>query len=251
MKVSIITVVYNNENNILKCINSVKNQTYKYIEHIIIDGDSNDKTVSLINKNLNSKILFQTEKDTGMYNALNKGIKKSSGDIIGILHSDDIFYSNTIIEDIVRNFKKSDDIIYGNGMYFLNFNENARRIYKSNIFSKFYLYFGWIPLHTTIFCRRNIFDNYGLYSEKYKISSDYEISLRWFFNKNINKKFYNKWIVKMQLGGLSTNLDNQKIKSTEDYEIIKKFKLLGIITLFFKILRKVPQYLIPKIIKYK
>ena len=140
MKVSIITVVYNDQKNIINCIKSVENQDYLNIEHIIIDGKSTDSTLKIIKENLSSKIKILSEKDNGMYNALNKGIELSSGDIVGVLHSDDIFYSNKTISSIVDNFNEKTDLIYGKGMYFDDFNSSAKRIYPSNNFNKYFLY---------------------------------------------------------------------------------------------------------------
>ena len=111
------------------------------------------------------------------------------------------------------------------------------------------MYFGWIPLHTTIYVKKEVFDKHGLYEENFQIAGDYEISLRWFTMKSIRKEFLNKFVVKMRLGGKSTTLNSQKLKSSEDYKIILKYKLFGIITLAFKIARKIPQYIKPKIFK--
>lgn len=251
MKISVITIVYNNSSCIEDCIKSVLGQTYNNVEHIIIDGGSNDGTIEIINKYKDKISYFISEKDKGLYDALNKGIKVATGDVIGILHSDDLYYNEDTLSNIAYEFKKSDaDLVYANGQYVERDNTSVtKRIYKSNLFKKWYLFFGWIPLHTTIYVKREIFDEYGLYMTNYRIASDYEISLRWFFNSNIKKVFLNKWVVKMRLGGKSTTIQLQKKKSTEDLEIIKKYNLLGAFTLFFKILRKIPQYIIPRFIK--
>ncbi|SDW46124.1 glycosyltransferase [Lutibacter oricola] len=253
MKVSIITIVFNNEDCIDNCLNSVKNQTYINIEHIVIDGGSIDRTLDRIEPYKNSLGYFISEKDSGLYNALNKGIKKATGDVIGILHSDDVFYSTDSIEKVVKVFQsKNADIVYANGMYVERDDTNkVKRIYKSKPFKRRYLNFGWIPLHTTIFVKKEVFKYEGMYNESYSIASDYDISLRWFKNRELKKVFLNEWLVKMRLGGKSTTASLQKRKSTEDLEIIKKHKLLGGITLLFKIARKVPQYVLPRIITYK
>lgn len=240
--VSIITIVYNNVDYIDKCIKSVSSQSYNYIEHIVIDGNSTDGTIIKIQENLEQIALFISEPDTGLYNALNKGIKCSTGDIIGILHSDDIFYSDHIIDDIVNVFNTQiTDIVYGNGLY-INRKNKVVRDYSSCRYNNKLLLFGWIPLHTTIFVKRDVFNNYGFYNEEYLIASDYDISLRWFLNNNISKYYLNKYLVIMRLGGKSTTLSLQKIKSKEDLIIINKHRLLGFITLIGKILQKIPQY---------
>jgi hypothetical protein len=142
-------------------------------------------------------------------------------------------------------------LVYANGMYVERENtKNVKRIYKSKAYKKRYLPFGWIPLHTTIYVKKTVFDTYGLYDESYSIASDYEISLRWFKEERIKKYFLNHWVVKMRLGGKSTTAKLQKKKSTEDLKIIKNYKLLREVTLFFKIFRKVSQYLAPKLKNY-
>ena len=252
MKVSIITIVYNNAPCIESCIQSVLSQTYPNIEHVIIDGGSTDGTQAII-ENYRSQVgYFISEKDKGLYNALNKGIKAATGDVIGILHSDDLFYETNTISKIVDAFKTSAaDLVYANGMYVERNNiRHVKRVYKSKPFQKRYLNFGWIPLHTAIYVKKEIFQDCGLYDESYAIASDYDISIRWFQNPAIQKYFLNDWVVKMRLGGKSTTLKLQKKKSLEDLKIIKKYHLLGKITLAYKILRKVKQYSLPKIKKY-
>lgn len=253
MKVSIITACYNREKTISSAIKSVASQNYNDIEYIIIDGDSKDKSLQIIHENMNNIDVLISEKDTGIYNALNKGINNSSGEIIGLLHSDDFFYNEQVISKIVAVFKNTDaDIVYANGMYVDEENiKKVKRIYKSKIFKKFYLFFGWIPLHTTIYVKKDVFDKYGLYREDFKIASDYEISLRWFKNDSVKKVFVDEWVVKMRLGGKSTDIKQQKVKSSEDLIIIKEYQLWNKFTLFCKIFRKIPQYLFPVVFKYK
>lgn len=253
MKISIITTCYNREKTIASALDSFIAQDYKNKEYIIIDGDSKDKSMEIITQYKDSIDVLVSEKDAGIYNALNKGIKNCSGDIIGLLHSDDFFYNNQTLTKIADCFQKTGaDIVYGNGLYVDELNiSRVKRIYPSKNFKKNYLKWGWIPLHTTIFVKKEIFEKYGLYREDYRIASDYDISLRWFRNPNIKKHFLDEYIVKMRLGGKSTDMNQQKKKSAEDLQIIQEHQLLGKLTLFFKIFRKIPQYLLPRIIKYK
>jgi glycosyltransferase len=252
VKISIISIVYNNEDHILDCINSVNNQKYDNMEYIIIDGGSTDGTVKKIEENNDRIDVFISEKDKGLYDALNKGIKKATGDVIGILHSDDVFFNQNVLLKVASAFKESKaDLVYGKGVYVSKTNlSKMKRIYSSNNFNKAYLYFGWIPLHTTIFVKKHIFEKYGLYDLSYSIASDYEISLRWFLNDEIKKYYLDCFFVKMRLGGKSTTTKLQKKKSSEDLEIIKSYNLWGVITLFFKIARKIPQYIKPIFFKY-
>lgn len=253
MKVSIITVVYNNKSCISDCLQSVLTQSYPNIEYIVIDGGSNDGTQKEIELVQNKLAYYESNKDNGLFDALNKGIQKATGDIIGILHSDDLFYEPDTIKKVVTGFEKSKaDLVYANGIYVDRANtKNIKRIYPSKPFNKRYLLFGWIPLHTTIFVKREIFQQSGLYDLQYPIASDYDISLRWFTNPQIKTYYLKANVVKMRLGGQSTTLSLQKKKSTEDLDIIRRYQLWGYFTLGCKIARKIPQYVLPRIIRYK
>ncbi|WP_163710558.1 glycosyltransferase family 2 protein [Mangrovibacterium lignilyticum] len=249
MKVTIITVVYNNRENISECIESVLNQSYPNIEHIVIDGNSKDGTQEVISRYHQHLGKYISEKDKGLYDALNKGLKMATGDIVGILHSDDLFYEKETVQKVVNEFKKTEtDLLYANGVYVPKTSlTSVKRVYRSSPLRKYYIKFGWIPLHTTIYIKRDLIEKYGLYDAKYSIASDYDISLRWFKSPEIKKHFFNEWVVKMRLGGKSTSANMQKRKSLEDLEIIKRHGLFGLFTLGCKIARKIPQYLMPRI----
>ena len=253
-KVTIITSVYNNQDYISQCINSVINQSYKNIEYIVIDGKSPDRTAQIV-ESLQKEYGFKfiSDKDNGLYDALNKGIKLATGDIIGVLHSDDMFYDKYSVEKVVNAFNASNaDLVYANGIFVdREHPEEIKRIYSSAKFKKWYLFFGWIPLHTTIYVKRELFGDYGLYKLDYSIASDYEISLRWFTNDIIKKHFSDEFVVKMRLGGKSTTASLQKKKSSEDLQIINQYKLYGWFTLCCKIVRKIPQYIKPYLKKTK
>ncbi|MGB5943450.1 MAG: glycosyltransferase family 2 protein [Leeuwenhoekiella sp.] len=249
MKVSIITIVYNNDNHIASCIESVLEQEYEEIEHIIIDGGSTDDTLKVIKKYKDNLAYFISERDEGLYNALNKGIRQATGDVVGILHSDDNFFNERSVTKIVNAFKEKEaDLVYAKGIFVDKGDINkVIRTYPSNPYKSSLIKYGWIPLHTTIFVKREIFDKYGLYREDFKIAGDYEISLRWFTNDTIKKHYLDKWLVKMRIGGKSTTPKFQKLKSAEDLQIIKEYDLPGNFTLGFKILRKIPHYIIPRV----
>lgn len=252
MKISIITIVYNNRPCIAECINSVLSQDYPDIEYIVIDGGSTDGTVDIIRQYADKIACFHTGKDKGLYDALNKGIEKATGDYIGILHSDDLFYAPDTVSKVVAELSRtSADVLYANGMYVDRENPgHVKRIYPAKPYRSSYLYFGWIPLHTTIYVRKDLFHKLGMYDLRYSIASDYEISLRWFKDATVKKVFLNEWVVRMRLGGKSTTARLQKKKSTEDLQIIREHGLLGYFTLFCKIGRKIPQYIMPKLRKY-
>jgi len=244
IKVSIITVVYNNRENIRDCIESVISQSYPHIEHIVVDGGSKDGTQQAIAPYLKHLGAYVSEPDKGLYDALNKGIGLATGDVVGVLHSDDLFYERHTVAKVVKAFEQSQaELVYANGMYVPKDNPLLiRRVYKAKPFFKHYMNFGWIPLHTTIYVKRELFEQYGLYDDSFAVASDYDISLRWFKNSAISKHFLDDWVVKMRLGGKSTNMKMQKRKSSEDMIIIKRHHLPGVFTLACKIGRKVPQY---------
>lgn len=253
MKISIITTCYNRENTIATALESFRSQDYKNKELVVIDGASKDHSVEIINQYREDIATFISEKDTGIYNALNKGIANCTGDIIGILHSDDFFYDEKTLSAVAACFKNNNaDIVYANGQYVSEEDlSRVKRIYKSDPFKAGYLPFGWIPLHTTIYVKREVFEKLGVYREDFRIASDYEISLRWFQDSSLKKVYLNRWVVKMRLGGKSTDMTQQKRKSSEDLKILKEKKLWGKTTLAFKIARKIPQYILPKLIQYK
>lgn len=250
MKVSIITIVYNNCCYIGDCIESVISQTYPDVEHIVVDGGSLDGTTAVIDKYRPHLAAVVSEPDKGLYDALNKGIKLATGEVVGILHSDDLFYGPGTIQQVVDELRASGaDLLYANGMYVPRDDESiVKRVYKAKPFMHHYMRFGWIPLHTTIFVKRELFDRYGLYDDSFAIASDYDISLRWFKNPEVKKHFFDAWVVKMRLGGKSTNPKLQKRKSSEDLYIIKRHELHGLFTLACKIGRKIPQYLYPRLV---
>ncbi len=252
MKISVITTCYNREHSIASALESYIAQDYPNKEYVIIDGNSKDQSMEVISRYKDHINVLVSEPDTGIYNALNKGIKNCTGDVIGLLHSDDFFYDEHTLSKIAECFEKSGaDIVYANGMYVDESDTSkVKRIYTAKPFQKKYLKWGWIPLHTTIFAKAEVFEKYGWYREDYRIASDYDISLRWFLNPKLKKEFLNAYVVKMRLGGKSTDMQQQKRKSSEDLQIIREHHLWGKVTLFFKIARKIPQYIIPKIKKY-
>lgn len=253
MKISVITTCYNRKNTIASALESMLSQDYADKEYVVIDGGSKDGSAEIISRYKNRLQFFVSEKDTGMYNALNKGIKNCTGDVIGLLHSDDFFYAENTLSQIAEVFKTTNaDIVYANGMYVDGEDlANVKRIYTAKPFQQSDLKYGWIPLHTTIFAKREVFEKYGLYREDFQIASDYEISLRWFTNAKLKKVFLDKWVVKMRLGGKSTDMQQQKRKSAEDLQIISEYNLPGKFTLASKIIRKIPQYILPRIKKYQ
>lgn len=222
MKVSIITATYNSASTLTENIHSVQSQTYKDIEHIIIDGASTDDTVSIAKSF--SHIRFISEPDRGIYDALNKGIECASGDIIGFLHSDDLFSDRYTIEHITEAFSRHEaDGVYGD----LLFVESATshkvvRTWKSSPFKKHSVQFGWMPPHPTLFLHKNIYAKFGLFSLDYKISGDYDFLIRVMKDRSLNLHYLPEVITYMRVGGVSTGQFRKKMAcAAEDYRVLK------------------------------
>jgi len=227
LKISIITATYNSSKYIKDNLKSIASQTYRNIEHIIVDGLSIDGTIDILkNSNFNMNNVI-SEKDKGIYQALNKGIIASTGDIVGILHSDDIFEDNEVLKLVAGIFiDDSVQAIYGNLKYINLSNTKIIRNWKSNEFLKSNLQNGWMPPHPTLFIRKNIiFPNY-MYNEKLKISSDYEMILRLFSQESFCVAYIDKYLVRMRVGGASNkSLRNIILKMYEDFLALKILNL--------------------------
>ena len=246
MKISIITCVLNNSNLIKKNLNSFQNQTYRNKEHIIVDGGSIDGTLEIIKKSKKKNLILSTSSDKGIYDALNKGIDLSSGDIVGILHSDDFYKNKKILTTIVNTFKNTNaDLIYGDLVYVSKKSPfKVLRYWKAGKYLKKNIYNGWMPPHPTVFLKKNVFNKIGKYKIDYKISSDYDFLIRVLVKKNIKKIYVPRILVNMRVGGKSNNSFKNLIKkSIEDFKIIKKNKIGGIFTLINKNYSKLSQFL--------
>lgn len=225
MKISIITVVYNNEKTIKEAIESVLNQYYSNIEYIIIDGNSSDTTVNIINEYKDKLGYFISEKDNGIYDAMNKGIKAATGDVIGILNSDDLYQDTNVIETVMNQFNKnpSIDIVYGDLVYVKNDNVNkVVRNWKSNPYYNRFFENGNVPPHPSLFVKKTVYEKAGHFNLDFKLAADYEFMLRIFKKHNFNSKYINRVIVKMRLGG-ATNQSFSNIKK-QNIEILKAWK---------------------------
>jgi len=246
VKISIITATYNNKKTIAQCIESVVNQTYSNIEHIIIDGQSTDNTLTIA-KNYSEKISrIISEADQGMYYALNKGIKIASGDIIAFLHADDFYVNNEVIEDVISQFEKlNTDSVYGDLQYVKKNNTNlVIRNWKAGDFNFKKLKFGWMPPHPSFFVKKEIYNKYGLFNTDFKIAADYDLMIRFLGKHKISISYLPKVIVKMRWGGKSNkNIKNIISKMQEDYKSIKQNNIGGFRTLFFKNFGKIKQFI--------
>ena len=211
MKISIITATYSSSAHIAACLASVDRQTYSHIDNVIVDGASKDNTLEVINSTSNRASQLISEPDNGIYDAMNKGIKLATGDIIGTLNSDDTYYDSTVVEKIADVFKKYPEIdcLYGN-LVFTNEDNKVVRKWKSKPFKLGLFAKSWSPAHPTFYCRREVFEKYGLYKINYKIAADVEFMFRVMELHKVKSHFLDETLVKMSIGGVST----QGLKST-------------------------------------
>ena len=247
MKISIITVCYNRKSTIEKAIKSVLEQNYSDIEYIIIDGNSIDGTKEIIETYRDKISQFISEPDKGMYDAINKGLQLATGDVIGLMHSDDEFYDKNVLDRIVSRFNSDSTIegVYGDGVYVSNDQEERLiRDRVGGIFSIKKIKKGWLPLHPTVYLKKSIIDKNGLYNLDFKIASDTEFLLRYLYKYEIKMSYINSYIVKMRMGGMSTNLNCALKVLYEDYKIYKFHGLTAFMAVFLKKSLALRQYLV-------
>lgn len=251
MKCTVITAVFNRVGTIKRSIDSVHSQTYKNIEHIIIDGSSTDGTVEVISDHIRHQDIFISEKDFGIYDALNKGISVSTGDVIVFLHSDDVFSNHNLVEDVMKAFLSAEfDIVYGDVSFFRdsNFSKDVRR-YKSGAISRARLSWGWMPAHPALFIKKSIYNKFGFFKTDYKIAADYEYLCRLSADPLLRTKYIPEIFVRMQMGGVSTSgFKNILILNNE---VLRACLENGIDTNLFKIISKYPLKILEKCILFK
>lgn len=233
MKISIITVVYNNEATIQQAIESVLNQSYPNIEYVIIDGNSTDNTVSIIEEYKNKLGYFTSEPDKGLYDAMNKGIQAATGDVIGILNSDDLYQDRNVLSDIINQFKADTDldIVYGDLVYVKKeaVDQVVRNWKSKDYYAKFFDD-GNVPPHPSLFLKKSVYQKVGLFDLEFKLAADYEFMFRVFKKYDFKSKYINRLIVKMRLGG-ETNKSIQNIIN-QNKEILRAWSQNGLIPPF-------------------
>lgn len=217
MKISIITVVFNGEQTIRDCIESVLGQTYSDIEYIIIDGKSTDKTLKIIESYGMKIAVFVSEKDNGIYDAMNKGIALASGDVIGILNADDFYRDAFVIEKIASKLKTTQaDGIYGDLIYVNRENiQQVKRYWKSGAFRQNKFLYGWMPPHPTFFLRRASYEQFGHYRTDLGSAADYELMLRMMYKHQAKMAYLPEIVTVMRTGGVSNKTIGNRLKGNQ------------------------------------
>ncbi len=238
MKITIITVCYNSALHIEDAINSVANQDYPDVEHIMIDGNSNDGTQQILDKYSGKLADWISEPDHGIYDAMNKGIKKATGDVIGILNSDDFYFDEHVLTKVTNAFSDNKiDAVFGD-LIFVDPNDLNKtvRTYTSNSWHPSKFAKGYMPAHPTFFVRKKFYEKYGLFETDYQIAADYEMLIRLLYVHQLNYKYLPLKMVKMRKGGVSS--DGIRSNIILNNEIIRACRKHGIKTNALKIYPK-------------
>lgn len=247
MKISVITAVYNRAGTIVQAIESVRGQTYAHVEHVIQDGGSTDDTLNRIRSIPGVDINLVSERDGGIYEAINRGIARSSGDVIGLMHSDDYFAHRRVLERVAARFSDpSVQGVYGDLQY-VSAEDTSKvvRHWRSGEYEPKRLARGWMPPHPTLYLRREVFDQLGSYDTTYRIAADYDAMLRYLALGKIKLAYLPEVMVNMRLGGESNRSLRMIIrKSREDYRAIRRNGVGGIGTLAAKNLSKLGQFFV-------
>lgn len=245
MKISIITATFNSAATIRDTLECVSRQDYNNVEHIIIDGGSTDETLDIVRQFPHvNKII--SEKDEGIYDAMNKGIAACSGDIIGILNSDDIYADNRVISLVAATFATPQVMACYADLQFVQRDnlEKVVRTWKAGNYNRRSFYYGWMPPHPTFFVRKEVYDKAGIFNKTLKSAADYELMLRILLKYEIPAHYINKVIIKMRVGGMSTASFKNRIKANMQDRMAWKINNLSPhpFTLYLKPVRKLGQF---------
>lgn len=261
MKITIITGCYNRVATLEGAIKSVMAQDYPEIEYIIVDGASKDGAVDLIKRyaaltetdgfkqaHPNFTFRYISEPDHGMYEALNKGLRMATGDVIGLVHSDDFLYDEHVLSDVMAEFEQSGaDFVYGDGLFVdVENTDKPVRNWIGGSYSKTKVKLGWLPLHPTCYLRRQAHEKVGLYNEKYKIAADTDFLVRALYEHDLKVVYLKRYIIRMRMGGLSTDNSKRRAMWKEDIEVYSSHGFWATPTKIMKMMWKVPQFVSAK-----
>ena len=247
MKITVITVSFNSAASIADTLDSVAAQTHQNIEHIVIDGASTDGTVGIVRARGKHVAQLISEPDRGIYDAMNKGLRLATGDLVGFLNADDMFAHHGVVASIARAAEQEPeaDSVYGDLVYVrADRPDQVLRYWRSGEFTRSKLRFGWMPPHPTFYVRTAKLSEIGHFNDQLRIAADYEFVLRWLAAPNARAAYIPDVLVRMRVGGAS----NQSLKailrkSREDLWALRHNRIGGWPTLICKNLRKLPQFL--------
>ena len=225
MKVTIITVTLNSEKFLEDCIRSIISQDYPDIEHIVVDGKSKDGTLAIIEKYKDHISKWVSEKDRGMYDAINTGMEMATGDIIGTLNSDDMLASPDVISEIVKTFTQTGtDVVYGDLLYVHPMKtDQVIRVWNGLPYKRSRFRYGWMPAHPTFYFKRSLLEKNGMYETHYFSASDYEFMCRYLYRFKASASYLPKLIVRMRHGGMSNSNINRRLRANRrDYLAMRR-----------------------------
>jgi glycosyltransferase involved in cell wall biosynthesis len=245
MKVSIVTAVYNRVATVGEMIESIRTQTHADIEHLVIDGKSSDGTLDVVEKYRDSIAVLVSEPDAGIYDALNKGLRLASGDIVGFLHADDVLATEHAIARIAHAFADPTvDAVYGDLEYVSN--KDTRRVlryWRAGACDQKKLSRGWMPPHPTFYTRKSTYERLGYFDTSYRIAADYDSLLRFLIKGRLKTVYIPEVLVRMRVGGASNSVANLVRKTREDYRILRAHNLFAMRALAWKNISKLPQFI--------
>ena len=245
-------MVFNRVNSIAEALNSVQAQSWHDIEQVIVDGGSTDGTLQVLQNYLDVpfsagyQVLLKSEPDQGIYDALNKGFARATGEVIGLMHSDDFFADCKVLDRVACAFADAPvDAVYGDLDYVSKKDPSSIvRRWRSGNYSSAKLQYGWMPPHPTLFLRRRVIERWGVFDTNFKVAADYDAILRYFHQGKIKPVYIPKVMVKMRLGGESNrSIKNIFLKTKEDYKALRQNGVGGFWALFCKNVRKLSQFI--------
>lgn len=245
LTISVITAVFNRANTIGQALASVQEQTWEQVEHLVIDGGSTDGTLELLELQGARLAVLVSEPDKGIYDAINKGLEQATGDVVGLMHSDDFYADEQVLERVARAFSDSAvDGVYGDLDYVAR--DDPSRIvrrWRAGIYEPSRLTKGWMPPHPTLYLRRSVIQKWGAFDTSFRIAADYDAMLRYLGRGRIRLAYIPEVLVKMRVGGESNRSFSRILrKSWEDYAALRRNEVGGMGTLAWKNLSKLPQF---------
>ena len=245
MKISVVTITFNSAATVADTLRSVALQSHPDVEHIIVDGKSTDATVEIVRSHGHRVAGLVSERDQGIYDAMNKGLARATGELVGFLNADDVYADSEVLADVARAaLAEGTDAVYGD-LEYVRADDLTRvvRRWRSGAFTRDKLKYGWMPPHPSLYVRRSRIDQLGGFDSALRVAGDYDFTVRYFGSPAFSASYVNRVLVRMRMGGASNgSLRALARKSSEDLQVIRRHGLPGVATLICKNLRKVNQF---------